>query len=133
MNMPLRALEKGSVSTPRQGQGLENVLNTTAVRFEYVLPDRTKADYVLCDRNGRTIAVVEAKKAAINPAKAESQGLAMRSNNADRAQGRSGPSDQSGRRPPPHRSTGEGHVSSCDGMNEADERKIDHDQTKVRP
>jgi type I restriction enzyme R subunit len=52
------------------------ITNTNAVRFEYVLPDRTKADYVLCDRNGRSLAVVEAKKAAINPAEAEDQAKA---------------------------------------------------------
>jgi len=33
-----------------------DVLNPNAVRFEYVLPDRTKADYVLCDRHGRALA-----------------------------------------------------------------------------
>jgi len=52
------------------------ITNTNAVRFEYVLPDRTKADYVLCDRNGRSLAVVEAKKAATNPAEAEDQAKA---------------------------------------------------------
>jgi type I restriction enzyme R subunit len=52
------------------------VLNPNAVRFEYILPDRTKADYVLCDRHGRALAVVEAKKAAINPAEAEAQAKA---------------------------------------------------------
>jgi len=53
-----------------------DVLDPNAVRFEYVLPDRTKADYVLCDRHGRALAVVEAKKAAINPAEAEVQAKA---------------------------------------------------------
>ncbi len=53
-----------------------DVLNPNAVRFEYVLPDRTKADYVLCDRHGRALAVIEAKKAAINPAEAEAQARA---------------------------------------------------------
>jgi type I restriction enzyme R subunit len=38
------------------------------VRIEYVLPDHIKADFVLCDCNGRFLTVVEAKKAAINPA-----------------------------------------------------------------
>jgi type I site-specific restriction endonuclease len=33
-----------------------------------VLPDKSKADYVLCDRQGRALAVIEARKAAINPA-----------------------------------------------------------------
>ncbi len=53
-----------------------DVLNPNAVRFEYVLPDKTKADYVLCDRHGRALAVIEAKKAAINPAEAEAQAKA---------------------------------------------------------
>jgi len=35
------------------------VLNPNAVRFEYVLPDKTKADYVLCDRHGRALAVLK--------------------------------------------------------------------------
>ena len=35
-----------------------------SVRFEYVLPDRTKADYVLCDRNECSMAVIDGKKAA---------------------------------------------------------------------
>ena len=30
-----------------------NVQDTNAVRFEVVMPDGTRADYVLCDRNGR--------------------------------------------------------------------------------
>lgn len=53
-----------------------DVLDVNAVRFEYVLPDKTKADYVLCDRNGRSLAVIEAKKAAINPGEAEAQAKA---------------------------------------------------------
>lgn len=36
-----------------------DVLDTNSVRFEYVLPDKTKADYVLCGRNGRVLAVIE--------------------------------------------------------------------------
>lgn len=50
-----------------------DVLNPNSVRFEYVLPDGTKADYVLCDRHGRSLAVIEAKKAAINLGEAEAQ------------------------------------------------------------
>jgi type I restriction enzyme, R subunit len=44
-----------------------------SVGFERVLPDRTKADYVLCDRHGRSMAVVEAKRASIDPRGAEKQ------------------------------------------------------------
>lgn len=47
-----------------------------SVRYEYVLPDKTKADYVLCNRHGHSLAVVEAKKASINPVEAEGQALA---------------------------------------------------------
>ena len=43
------------------------------VRFEHVLSDGTRADYVLCDRHGRALAVVEAKQASINPAQAANQ------------------------------------------------------------
>ena len=47
--------------------------NSHSVRYEYPLPDGTKADYVLCDRNGRSLAVVEAKRASINPPDAAAQ------------------------------------------------------------
>lgn len=40
------------------------------VRFEVVMPDSTPADYVLCDRNGRSLAVIEAKRHSVNPADA---------------------------------------------------------------
>ena len=69
------AFSRVKIDTQLKDRGWE-VLNTNAVRFEYVLPDKTKADYVLCDRHGRALAVVEAKKASINPAEAEAQGLA---------------------------------------------------------
>ena len=32
-----------------------------SVRYEYVLPDGTRADYVLRDRNGRAMAVAKGK------------------------------------------------------------------------
>ena len=44
-----------------------------SVRFEYILGDGQRADYVLCDRHGRSLAVIEAKKASINPAEAAGQ------------------------------------------------------------
>jgi type I restriction enzyme R subunit len=50
--------------------------NPNAVRYEYPLPDGTLADYVLCDRNGRSLAVIEAKRSSINPAEAAAQGRA---------------------------------------------------------
>ncbi len=47
-----------------------------SVRYEDQLSDGTRADYVLCDRHGRAIAVIEAKRSAINPADAAAQGRA---------------------------------------------------------
>ena len=44
-----------------------------AVRFEVVMPDGTRADYALCDRHGRALAVIEAKRYGINPADAVEQ------------------------------------------------------------
>lgn len=47
-----------------------------SVRYEYPLQDGTKADYVLADRDGRSIAVLEAKRASVNPVEAEGQARA---------------------------------------------------------
>lgn len=47
-----------------------------SVRYEHPLPDGTRADYVLCDRHGRSLAVVEAKRASVNPVEAEAQAVA---------------------------------------------------------
>ncbi len=69
------AFSRVKIDAQLKDQGWD-VLNTNAVRFEVVLPDRTKADYVLSDRFGRSLAVIEAKKAAINPAEAEAQAKA---------------------------------------------------------
>lgn len=41
-----------------------NLTDGQSVRYEYQLPDGTFADYVLSDRHGRAMAVVEAKRAA---------------------------------------------------------------------
>lgn len=58
--MTNEAFSRVKIDAQLRDQGWE-ITNTNAVRFEYVLPDRTKADYVLCDRNGRSVAVVEAR------------------------------------------------------------------------
>lgn len=50
-----------------------NVVDPNAVRFEVVMPDSTRADYVLCDRNGRSLAVIEAKRYSIAPGDAAAQ------------------------------------------------------------
>lgn len=50
-----------------------NVQDTNAVRFEVVMGDDTRADYVLCDRHGRSLAVIEAKRFSVNPGNAAGQ------------------------------------------------------------
>lgn len=44
-----------------------------SVRYEVVLEDGTRADYVLCDRHGRSLAVIEAKRFSFNPGDAAEQ------------------------------------------------------------
>ena len=68
------AFSRVRIDAQLRDQGWD-VLDIHAVRYEYVLPDGTRADYVLCDRNGRALAMIEAKKAAINPAEAEAQAM----------------------------------------------------------
>ena len=46
----------------------------TSVLFEQALGDGSRADYVLCDRAGRPMAVVEAKRASVDPIAAQDQG-----------------------------------------------------------
>ena len=46
----------------------------TSVLFEHALPDGSRADYALCDRAGRPMAVVEAKRASVEPIAAQDQG-----------------------------------------------------------
>lgn len=73
--MTSEAFSRVKIDAQLKDQGWETQ-NPNAVRFEYVLPDGTKADYVLCDRNGRSLAVVEAKRASVNPADAAVQAKA---------------------------------------------------------
>ena len=44
-----------------------------SVRFEQLLPDGKKADYVLCDRRGHPLAVLEAKRASVSLGQGEKQ------------------------------------------------------------
>ena len=53
-------------------QGWE-VENPNAVRYEYPMPDGTRADYVLCNRHGHSMAVIEAKRFSVNPGDATEQ------------------------------------------------------------
>lgn len=66
------AFSRVRIDSQLRDQGWD-MLDTNAVRFEYALPDKSKADYVLCDRHGRALAVVEAKRAAISPGQAQAQ------------------------------------------------------------
>lgn len=50
-----------------------DVSNPNSVRLEVFMPDQTRADYVLCDRHGRSLAVIEAKRYSINPSDAAAQ------------------------------------------------------------
>jgi type I restriction enzyme, R subunit len=73
--MTNEAFSRVKIDAQLKDQGWD-IQNSNAVRFEYILPDGTKADYVLCDRNGRSLAVVEAKRSSINPADAAAQAKA---------------------------------------------------------
>jgi type I restriction enzyme R subunit len=52
-----------------------NLTDGRSARFEYALPDGTKADYVLCDRHGRALAVIEAKRMTTDPLTARKQAV----------------------------------------------------------
>ena len=51
-----------------------NLADGLSVLFEHVLLDGTRAEYVLCDRQGRPMAVLEAKWASTDPITAQNQG-----------------------------------------------------------
>ncbi len=51
-----------------------NLADGSSVLFEHALTDGTQADYVLCDRQGRPMAALEAKRASIDPIAAQDQG-----------------------------------------------------------
>ena len=51
-----------------------NLTDGVSVLFEQALPDGTQSDYVLCDRQGRPMAALEAKRASTEPARALGQG-----------------------------------------------------------
>ena len=51
-----------------------NLTDGVSVLFEHALADGSRADYALCDRSGRPVAAVEAKRASINPVEAQDQG-----------------------------------------------------------
>ena len=51
-----------------------NLTDGVSVLLEHALPDGSRADYALCDRAGRPVAAVEAKRASVNPIAAQDQG-----------------------------------------------------------
>ena len=51
-----------------------NLTDGVSVLFEHALPDGSRADYALCDRSGRPLAAIEAKRASIEPIEAQDQG-----------------------------------------------------------
>jgi type I site-specific restriction endonuclease len=50
-----------------------NTQDRNSVRYEYVLVDNSRDDYVLCDRHGHAAAVIEAKSFSISPGYAAEQ------------------------------------------------------------
>lgn len=66
------AFARVKIDTLLAAQGW-NTQDTNAVRFEVVMPDGKRADYVLCDRHGRALAVIEAKRFSVNPGDAATQ------------------------------------------------------------
>lgn len=50
-----------------------SMIDGQSVRYEYQMPDGTRADYVLCDRHGRSLAVIEAKRFSVSPGDAAEQ------------------------------------------------------------
>ena len=52
-----------------------NLTDRSSVLLEHALPNGTQADYVLCDRQGRPMAALEAKRASTDPMAAQDQGM----------------------------------------------------------
>ncbi len=72
MTFSNEALARVRIDTQLADQGWKTD-DTQSVRYEVVLDDGTRADYVLCDRHGRSLAVIEAKRFSVNPADAAEQ------------------------------------------------------------
>lgn len=65
------AFSRAIIDAQLKAQGW-NIHDSLSVRFEYVL-ENGRADYVLCDRHGRALAVIEAKRFSISPGDAAEQ------------------------------------------------------------
>ncbi len=73
--MPNEAFSRVVIDSQLADQGWKTQA-PNSVRHEYVLPDGTRADYVLCDRYGHSVAVIEAKRFSISPGDAAEQAKA---------------------------------------------------------
>jgi type I restriction enzyme R subunit len=70
--MPNEAHSRVLIDAQLADQGW-NTQDSNSVRYEVMLVDGTRADYVLCDRHGRSLAVIEAKRFSVSPADAAEQ------------------------------------------------------------
>lgn len=73
MSCTTEAFARAKIDAPLGDAGW-NLTDGASVLFEHALPDGSQADYVLCDRQGRPMAVLEAKRASIDPITAQDQG-----------------------------------------------------------
>ena len=73
MNGTTEAFARVKIDALLQDAGW-NLTDGSSVLFEHALPDGTQADYVLCDRAGRPMAALEAKRASTDPVTAQDQG-----------------------------------------------------------
>lgn len=71
---PTEAFSRALIDTQLAEAGWK-VTDGVSVRFEETLSDGKRADYVLCDRHGRALAVVEAKRTSRNAADAAEQAV----------------------------------------------------------
>ena len=73
MNQTTEAFSRVKIDALLKDAGW-NLTDRVSVLFEHALPDGSRADYALCDRSGRPLAAVEAKRASIDPIAAQDQG-----------------------------------------------------------
>ncbi|WP_035383383.1 DEAD/DEAH box helicase family protein [Ferriphaselus sp. R-1] len=72
MNHSNEAFSRVIIDSQLSSQGW-NLSDGISVKYEVVMPDGTKADYVLNDRHGRALAVIEAKRFSVSPDSASDQ------------------------------------------------------------
>jgi type I restriction enzyme R subunit len=70
--MPNEAYSRVLIDAQLADQGWDTQ-DSNNVRYEVTLADGSRADYVLCDRHGRSLAVIEAKRFSVNPGDAAGQ------------------------------------------------------------